>query len=222
MTEEATTAEPTPAEAAQAELSTLKTDTAFAEAFVGKRGHEAQRDAIERKTALHQAAYGEPEAAPPALPERIQDALDNQSTVAQAAAQAMTPGQSVDDYSFTWADASTTDLETLQAQNTLAAEAAFDIGASPEYARTTVRTLEDMVARHDGQEPSMEQLQAALSTLYGGNADATVEAAKASLALMSPEARQWAIDAAGRLDAVGVAWFTGRLASVHKANAPKP
>ena len=34
--------------------------------------------------------------------------------------------------------------------------------------------------------------------------------------------RKWALDAAGQLDASGVAWFVGRLASVHRATVPKP
>ena len=34
--------------------------------------------------------------------------------------------------------------------------------------------------------------------------------------------REWALEAAAQLDASGVAWFIGRLASVHRATAPKP
>ena len=33
------------------------------------------------------------------------------------------------------------------------------------------------------------------------------------------EASQWALEAVGQLDASGVAWFVGRLASVHRATA---
>ena len=33
--------------------------------------------------------------------------------------------------------------------------------------------------------------------------------------------REWALEAAGQLDVSGVAWFVGRLASVHRATAQK-
>ena len=214
MTDEA------PAAPAQ-DLSALTSDKGFQADFNGDNGRPAQVEAVARKSELTKAAYGPTDEAAPVLPEQIQEGLDAPDNVSKMAAQAMVPGQSVDDYKFQWADAATTDIETLQSQNALAAQASLDIGASPEYARATVRGLEDMMARSSGIPPSEEQLNTALSRAFGANANATVEAAKATLAKMSPEARTWAIDAAGELDASAVAWFVGRLASVNRATAPK-
>ena len=212
---EAAPVTPSPAE----NLATLTSDAGFQADWSGSNGRPAQIAAVARKSELTKAAHGGGDAAAPVLPERIQEGLDADDGVSRAAAAAMIPGDSPDDYTFQWADAEKTDIETMQEQTTLAAQAAYDIGASPEYARTTVRGLEDMIAKSSGIPPSEEQLTEALTRQFGANADATVEAARASLAKMSPEAREWAINAAGALDASGAAWFTGRLASVHRANS---
>ena len=79
-----------------------------------------------------------------------------------------------------------------------------------------------MLTQSSGIDPTEASLQDALARHFGGKADATVNAAKATLAKMPERSRQWALDAAGQLDASGVAWFVGRLASVHRAASPKP
>ena len=212
-------AEPaTPAETAAAGLETLAADKAWNDDFAGLNGRPAQLAAMELKSATTRAAFDpEPDTAP-VLPDAVQAGLDAPDSLSQAAAAAMIPGASPDDYKFKWDNAATSDIETLQAQSSIAADAAFAIGASPEYATATVRALEDMVAKSSGIEATEATLQEALGRQFGANADATVTAAKASLAKMSPEAREWAINSAAKLDASGVAWFVGRLASVQRAN----
>jgi hypothetical protein len=217
MTDEAPAAAPAPSPAQ--ELTTLTSTASFAADFAGENGRAAQAEASSRKSALTKAVHSPAEEAAPILPEQVQAGLDAPDNLTRAAAAAMVPGQSPDDYSFAWTDAAFSDFETLKADTARAAQAAFDIGASPEYAKATVRGLEDMIGRSQGPAPSPEQQGVALTRCFGSNADTTLEAAKASLAKMSPDARKWAIDAADLLDASGFAWFVGRLASVHKANA---
>jgi len=213
---------PAPAPSPVQELATLSTDTAFQADFTGENGRAAQIVASERKSALTKIAHGPTDEPAPVLPERIEDGLTAPDNVSKAAAEAMVPGASVSDYSFNWSDAANTDLDVLQDMNATAAEAAFAVGASPAYAKATINGLQTMLTQSSGIEPTESSLQDALTRHFGGNADATVTSAKATLARMPERSRQWALDAAGQLDASGVAWLVGRLASVHKANAPKP
>ena len=78
-----------------------------------------------------------------------------------------------------------------------------------------------MLTQSSGIDPTEASLQEAITRHFGSKADATVEAARATLAKMPERSRQWALDAAAQLDASGVAWFVGRLASVHRATAQK-
>ena len=96
----------------------------------------------------------------------------------------MGPGQSPEDYSFNWSDAATTDLDVLQDMNATAAEAAFAVGASPKYAKATIDGLQTMLTQSSGIDPTEASLQDALARHFGTRADATVNAAKATLARM--------------------------------------
>ncbi len=203
-------------------LSALSKDADFMSDWDGSNGRPAQIAAVERKSALTKAAHGQADEPAPALPDSVQAGLDAPDAVSQAAAAAMVPGQSAEDYKFNWDDSASIELDTLQDMNTTAADAAFAVGASPEYAKATIDGLQTMLKQSSGIEATEATLQEALSKHFGSNADATVEAAKATLAKMPERSRDWAIDTAGQLDASGVAWFVGRLASIHKANASKP
>ena len=223
MSDETTTpaSEPTQAEAAASEIASLKTDTAFQADFMGENGRPAQIAASERKSALTKAAHGPADEPAPELPQQVQDGLKAPDNVSKAAAEAMVPGASPNDYQFNWSEAATTDLNVLQDMNATAAEAAFEVGASPSFAKATVDGLQDMMARSTG--PATEAtLEAALQRHFGSNADATVTDAKATLAKMPERARQWVLDATDHLDGDGASWLIGRLASVTKATAPKP
>jgi hypothetical protein len=203
------------------ELSALSSDKAFQADFSGSNGRPAQKEAAARKSDLTRVAHGPADEPTPVVPQQVQDGLDATDNVSKAAAEAMIPGASPADYTFTWSNAGEIDRDILQEQNSVAAEGAHAIGASPEYAKATVRALEDMVDRSTGIDPTETDLQEALTRQFSGNADATIAAAKATLAKMPERSRQWALNTATELDADGVAWFVGRLASVHRANTPK-
>jgi len=72
--------------------------------------------------------------------------------ITRSAAEAMVPGQSPDDYSFVWGNSADIDLDVLQDMNEVAAEAAFEVGASPAYAKVTVAGLETMLTQSSGIE----------------------------------------------------------------------
>lgn len=208
------------AQAAAGELTTLTSSPEFSADFAGSNGRAAQIQARDRKSTLTQQAHSrEVEAPAPVLPEKIQEGLESTSQLERATAQAMTPGQSPQDYKFQWEGASDMEIDHIAAMNETAATAAFSVGASPEYARATVNHLQSMISNSSGVEPTDASLQEALTKQFGANSDATVEAAKATLAKMEPEAREWAMDAIGHLDASGVSWIVGRLASVNRANS---
>lgn len=217
---DASSGEVSSAQAAAGELISLTSSPDFSADFAGTNGRQAQIQARDRKSALTQQVHSrETEAPAPVLPEKIQEGLESPNTIDKAAAQAMTPGQSPADYKFHWNNSSEMEIGDIAAMNEAASTAAFEVGASPEYARATVSHLQTMLSKSSGVEPTDASLQDALTKQFGSNSDATVEAAKATLSKMEPEAREWALDAAGRLDASGVAWFCGRLASVNRANS---
>ena len=205
---------PSPAQ----ELAALTQDATFAADFAGENGRAVQIEAAARKSALTKAAHGPADEPAPELPEQVQDGLKAPDNVTKAAAEAMVPGASPNDYQFNWSDAGNIDIDVLQDMTSTAAEAAFEVGASPAYAKATIDGLQTMLTQSSGIAPTEAALQDALTRHFGGNSDTTVEAAKATLAKMPEQSRQWALDAAERLDASGVAWFVGRLASVHRAN----
>jgi hypothetical protein len=218
---DASAAAATPSQSAIAEISGLGRDINFHADWRGDNGRAAQKAAVERKAHLHRQAYGgDDQVAIRQLPTSIEDAMKDPSTASQAAAAAMTPGASPADYSFTWDNSHGIELDMLKDMNSVAAEAAFEVGASPEYAKATVNALQDMITRSTGPATDAT-LQDALSRHFGNNVDATVAAAKATLAKMPERSRAWALGAAAELDGNGVAWFVGRLASVAKVNSPQ-
>ena len=194
MTENAPAPAPSPANPAEAaaptasspvqELATLTQDASFATDFTGENGRAAQVEATARKSALTKAAHGPADEPASVLPERVQEGIDAPDNVSQAAAEAMVPGQSPEDYSFAWGNSADIDLDVLQDMNTTAAEAAFEVGASPAYAKATIDGLQTMLTQSSGIDPTEASLQDALARHFGGKADATVNAAKATLARM--------------------------------------
>jgi hypothetical protein len=217
------TPQASPQESAASELSGLQSDADFVADFTGGNGRVAQVEAASRKSALTKLAHGpEEEPAPAVIPPRIEEGLSDQNTITRASSEAMIPGQATTDYSFTWEGAESMDVEALQDMSATAAEAALAVGASPEFTKSTINGLQSMLRQSSGVEPTESTMNEALAKHFGDNADATVTAAKATLALMPERSREWALDTAAKLDATGASWFIGRLASVHKANAPKP
>ena len=216
---EAVEAAPT-ASSAISEIAALGRDVAFHDDFTGSNGRAAQVAAVERKSALHKQAYGPAPDPVAVLPERVQDGLEAPDAITKQAATAMIPGASPADYKFNWTDAANTDIEALQSQNNLAAEASFAIGASPEYAKATIAGMESMIASSRAPATA-ESLDVALQRSFGANSDATVEAARTALLKMPQPARDWFGRALDKLDAAGATWAIGRLASVTRATTPR-
>lgn len=215
---------PSPSTPAQ-ELAGLSRDPRFHADFSGDNGRPAQLAAMDRKSALTKAAFGPTDAPTNAapLPEQIKEGLASQSPVERAAAEAMIPGQSPADYSFHWRDAANTPFEVLKQQNALAAEAAFAIGANPDYIRTTVKAVEDMLSRSKGDTVTPQSLEDVLVIRYRSKeAAGSVQAhAQAALNKMPEAARKWTQATLRKMDANDAGWFVGRLASINRANAPK-
>ena len=103
----------TPAETAAAGLETLAANKAWQADFDGANGRPAQLAAVKLKSDTTRAAFtSEPDTAS-ALPEKIESGLNSADPIIRAAAEAMRPGESPDDYSFTWSDTSAIGIDDL-------------------------------------------------------------------------------------------------------------
>ena len=222
MTEEATT-EATSPEAASQEIDALLKDDSFRADFSGVNGHDAQVAAADRKRELHRSAFGPPPEAAPVLPERVQDALDDQSGINQAAGEAMTPATDPSEYRFTWEGAGDMDTADLKSLDDLARSACSAVSAPPAYAAATIAFVDQALAKAGPDAPvlSPDVLSEALDKMHGANATATVDNANAVLARMPEAERQWVRNALRRLDPSTAAWLTGRLSTLHKSQQPK-
>jgi hypothetical protein len=112
------------------------------------------------------------------LPERVEAALADQSQTSQAAGAAMIPAADPSEFHFTWENAQSLEVEQLQAMNSVAAEAAFAIGANPQYAKSTVAYIDrQLTANTSGAEITPEQLDTALAAKFGNDANAIATSA---------------------------------------------
>jgi hypothetical protein len=224
MSDDAPAPESSPAESAATELNSLQGDSDFLDAFNGVHGRSTQIEAASRKSALAKLAYGpaEEEAAP-VLPEKVQEGLDSQSEINQAAAESMTPAVSVEEYKFQFQGAQDMSVEQVAEATSLAAETAMSIGASPSYAKATIEFVDAQLARPDMIPMGTDgtDLVAALNQKFG-DADAVLADAKEAIDAMPEHSRVWVVETIEKLDGSTGAWLIGRLATVTKSKRPIP
>ena len=225
MTEntDAPAVESTPAESAAGEIATLSSDQAFLDDFAGRNGNAAQVAAAGRKRSLHEIAYGPAPEAEPVLPERVADALEDQSAINQAAGEAMTPATDPAEYRFSFENQDAMDFSDLQALDAIARSTCAAIAAPPEYAAATVRAVDAALTKRGADAPPLtpDDLTEALDKMHGARAAEVTDNANAILAKMAPTEREWVQSALRRLDPATAAWLSGRLASVFKSQQPK-
>ena len=212
----------TPAETAAAGLETLAADKTWQADFNGDNGRPAQLAAVKLKSETTRAAFtSEPDTAS-TLPEKIESGLNSPDPTVRAAAEAMKPGESPDDYSFTWADTSAIGIDELKNMTAVASEAAFSIGANPGAAKSVVAFIEKgLSANTSGAEITPDQLDTALADKFGGDADAIAEMAVEVIAQMPDAGKTWLTASLKGLDSSSAALVVGKLARVGAANAPK-
>jgi hypothetical protein len=201
------------------DIAALQSDAGFVADWSGENGRAAQVAAVERKSALHEAAYGgEQETVEPIMSEQVAEGLQAEDSVTQEAAAAMIPAQDMSEYHFNWQGQGDMELGQLADMNTVASEAAFALGANPHYARQTIEFIDQQLSRPDMAGASADDVIETLNARHGMQAKATVDAARAAVERMPESARQWLFDAMDGLDANSHAWVVNRLASIHRAN----
>ena len=212
----------TPAETAAAGLETLAANKAWQADWSGANGRAAQRAAVKLKSDTTRTAFtSEPDTAS-ALPEKIESGLNSADPIIRAAAEAMRPGESPDDYSFTWSDTSAIGIDDLKNMTEVASEAAHAIGANPAAAKSVVAFIEKgLSANTSGAEITPEQLDTALADKFGGEADGIAAMAVEVVAQMPAAGKAWLTSALKGLNPSSAALVVGKLARVAAANAPK-
>ena len=210
----------TPAETAAAGLETLASDKAWQADFNGDNGRPAQLAAVKLKADTTRAAF-DPEAdRSQRLSEQMEVGLAAPDAISQASAAAMVPAQDVSEYSFKWENASNMEIEELQAMDTTAKEAAFAIGANPHFARATIEAMDAQLSKPEGSyiPTTSDDLESHLQAQLGDKADATLEAALATMQQMPEAGQKWLQASLSKLDTSTAAWVVQRLASVARAN----
>ena len=211
----------TPAETAAAGLETLAADKAWQADFNGDNGRPAQHAAVKLKSDVTRAAYSPEAATAPALSENIESGLHAPDSVTKAAAEAMTPATSADDFTFKWENAASMEIEELQSMDKLAKETAFAVKAPPAFARATLEAMDKQLSKPEGSytPTTADALDGHLQAQLGDKADATLAAALATFELMPPDGQVWLQNSLSRLDTSTAAWVVGRMASIHRANS---
>ncbi|MBT6824967.1 MAG: hypothetical protein HOA60_02420 [Rhodospirillales bacterium] len=204
------------------EVAALQSDAGFMADWSGENGRSAQIAAVERKSALHEQAYGgEQETIEPIMSEQVAEGLKAEDSVSQEAAAAMIPAQDVSEYHFNWQGQADMELEQLAEINTVAKEAAFAMGANPHYAQQTIEFIDQQLTRTGivpcGDNP--ESVVEVLNQRLGQNAAPTIAAAKAACAKLPAHSREWLFKSMDQLDASGFAYIIARLASIQRANS---
>lgn len=209
MTEEAPAPAPAPSPAES--VAQLQTDKQWVADFNGDNGRPAQKAAAERKSALLRPPA--PTAAP--VPEHLREAMADPSTAPHA--ERYMPAASPEEYRFEWS--ATDSPETAQAMTKIAQEAAFAIGANPEFARATARHVEDALTRVAPGRSVGENagsLDDAMAARYGDKAVPMIEAATAAVMAMPEAGRKWVQATLRGLDPNTAVWFTSRLAATRR------
>ena len=211
-------ATPTPA----AQLTALQRSAEFSANWKGDNGRAAQKDAVERKSAMIRRLHG-PADDPTSewVPEQLQDGLDNQNSLAKATAEAMQPANSRDDFSFNFTGTENMELQDIADLKEIASEASFAAGASPAYARATVEYVDAALARSDGTPATVSDLESAMSRQFGDRKEDIQAHARATIARMPERSQQWIYNTLERLPASDGAWLVNRLSTVNRASGPK-
>jgi hypothetical protein len=212
---------PTQQESAKAEVGSLMSNKEFAADFSGANGRKAQVAAVAQKSALHETAYSDAPAEQSApLPDKLQEGADAPDDLSKAMAESLTPAEDISDYSFTFANQADMEFEEVAQMHTVAAEAAMSIGANSHFAQETVKMLDTQLARQDNvpSEGDTEGNEAALTSMYGDNAESILDAADAAFNKMPENAQAWLKASLDAVDSSTRAWTIGRLARTWTAN----
>jgi hypothetical protein len=212
MPEAAAPAAPGPSE----RLAELQADKDWVSDFNGDNGRIAQKQAAERKSDLLRG--DQPDTAP-AMPEHLREALEAGETKPHA--ERYVPASDPSEYKFDWPDAES--VERAQEMTALAQETAFAVGANPEFARATVRHVQERLSRVPeggsvGYNPG--SLDEAVAELAGPNSASVLADATEAVTQMPEAGRQWVQATLRGLDPNTAAWFTARLARAHRATRP--
>jgi len=140
----------TPAETAAAGLETLAADKAWQADFNGDNGRPAQRAAVKLKSDTTRAAFTSEPYTASTLPEKIENGLNAPDAITKAAAEAMTPATSADDFTFKWENAAGREIGELQSMDKLAKETALAVKANPAFARATLEAMDRQLSKPEG------------------------------------------------------------------------
>jgi len=192
-------------------VAELQSDPQWNSDFSGENGRQAQVAAMQRKSDLLRPAD-----AAPNIPENLRAAMDDPS--AKPFAEGRLPAQDVSEYRFDWRN--TESVEEAKELTAVAQEAAFSIGANPQFASATVSHVQEQLTRvADGSRvfDNETAFDDALTKSFGAETQATIDAAEAALAAKPEAGRTWVQSTLRSLDPATAAWFTGRLASAFRA-----
>ena len=173
------------------------------------------------KSDVTRAAYSPEADTAPALSEKIESGLNAPDAVTKAAAEAMTPAQDINAYSFKWENAAGMEIGELQNMDALAKETAFAVKAPPAFARATLEAMDKQLSKPEGSftPTTADALDSHLHAQLGDKADATLAAALATFELMPPDGQAWLQNGLSRLDTSTAAWVVQRMASLNRANS---
>ena len=209
----APTPEAAPAPSPSEAVASLQADATWSADFSGANGRQAQKAAMEQKTAVLKPA----EDNAPAVPEHLREAMENSTT--RPFAEARIPASDPSEYKFTFSDAE--NFEHSQELTSLAQETAFAIGANPQFAQATVSHIQDRLGRvpeGGSVDSNPGSFDAAIASRYGDKAADTISAAEAALNAMPPEGKAWVQNTLKALDADTATWVVGRLASTGRSH----
>jgi hypothetical protein len=182
-----------PVETATAGLETLSADKAWQSDFNGDNGRSAQLSAVKFKSNVVHAAFNPEVDTAFVLLDQMADGLEAFDAVSRAAAEAMIPATSTNDFAFKWEVAADMKISGLQNLNTLAKEIAFAVNANPHFARATIEMIDHQLSKLDGSYAPTNDVDLTdhLRAQLGNQADATLQSALAAFQKMPPDSQAW-------------------------------
>ena len=204
-----------------ASLTALQRSPEFHADWSGNNGRAAQKEAVERKSALLKTLHGAPETYAAPIPEQLADAMDSSNDIIKETAAGMVPASNPSEYSFKFEGVEAMELQDIAELNELAAETAFSAGASVAYGKSTIEAVDRALAKSDGTPPSVGDLETAMSRQYGDRLPEIQASARATIARMPERSQKWVTSIMERLPASDGAFLLGRLASINRAAGPR-